>query len=284
MGSKKKQKKFMKDLADPQVRTLEDAFALKDQTPDPEELFCNQDPDGRVVDAVLDRIGSRFSGPHNIAALTYGERLVLEVNIMLGEVLNGGFHQYLWNSSGDSAEKIKSMLRDIGATLAAGMLERVSGFFPDGRIPEEREERWRLIDDFETRNPGVELFVEEDRAFYGSEENLSKLLVEYITNHREEFADPKDDIVRKLKRQQRIREHLGVEDDPAALEEAEQALRAIEAQLGAIQAEFQQEQLSVITRLLADGQKKEAIKAYRSAFECSLSEAKAAVEALEEAP
>jgi len=274
----------MKDLADPQVRTLEDAFALKDQTPDPEELFCNQDPDGRVVDAVLDRIGSRFSGPHNIAALTYGERLVLEVNIMLGEVLNGGFHQYLWNSSGDSAEKIKSMLRDIGATLAAGMLERVSGFFPDGRIPEEREERWRLIDDFETRNPGVELFVEEDRAFYGSEENLSKLLVEYITNHREEFADPKDDIVRKLKRQQRIREHLGVEDDPAALEEAEQALRAIEAQLGAIQAEFQQEQLSVITRLLADGQKKEAIKAYRSAFECSLSEAKAAVEALEEAP
>jgi ribosomal protein L7/L12 len=284
LGSKKKIKKFIKDLGDPQILTLDEAFALKDQTPDPEDWSSNQDPDGRVVDAVLDRIGCRFSGPHNIAALSYGERMVLEVIALMGEVLNGGFHQYLWNSSGDSAELVRSMLRDIGANRTTDMLDQISGFFPDGRIPEEREERWRLMEELETENPGVELFVEEDRAFYQGDENLYPLLVAYIDNHRDEFAEPTDDIVRRLKRQQRIREHLGIEDDPAALEEAEEALKAIETQFEAIQEELRQEQLAIIRDLLVKGQKKEAIKAYRSAFDCSLSDAKAAVEAMEKSP
>jgi len=284
LGSKKKIKKFIKDLGDPQILTLDEAFALKDQTPDPEDWSSNQDPDGRVVDAVLDRIGCRFSGPHNIAALSYGERMVLEVIALMGEVLNGGFHQYLWNSSGDSAEQVRSMLRDIGANHTTDMMDRISGFFPGGRIPEEREERWRLMEELETENPGVELFVGEDRAFYQGNENLYLLLVTYIDNHREEFAEPTDDIVRRLKRQQRIREHLGIEDDPAALEEAEEALKAIETQFEAIQEELRQEQLAIIRDLLVKGQKKEAIKAYRSAFDCSLSDAKAAVEAMEKSP
>ena len=281
LGSKKKRKKFIKDLENPQILTLDEAFALRDQTPDPEDWSSNQDPDGRVVDAVLDRIGWRFSGPHNIAALTYGERLVLEVTVMMGEVLNGGFHQYLWNSSGDSVEPVRSMLRDIGATRTADMLDRISGCFPEGRIPDKSEERWRLIEELETENP-EELFEEEDRAFYKGEENLYTLLLAYIQNHRDEFLEPEDGIVRKLKRQQRIREYLGVEDDPAALEEAEEALKAIKSQFDAIQEEFQQEQLSVIKELLAKGHKKEAIKAYRSAFDCSLSDAKAAVEAMKQ--
>ena len=278
LGKLTKRKKFIKDLGNPQILTLDEAFALRDQTHDPEDWSSNQDPDGRVVDAVLDRIGCRFSGPHNIAALSYGERLILEVTALMGEVLNGGFHQYLWNSSGDSAEQVKAMLGDIGAAHTFGMLDRVSEFFPDRSIPVEREERCRVIEELENENPEAELFVEEDRAFYKSEENLYKLLGEYIANHRDEFAEPADDIVRRLKRQQRIREHLGVEDDPAALEEAEEALRVMETLADEIQTELRQEQLSMIRELLAKGQKKEAIKAYRSAFDCSLSDAKAAVE------
>jgi ribosomal protein L7/L12 len=282
LGGKKKTKKFIKDLVNPQILTLEQAFALRDRTPDPEDWSSNQDPDGRVVDAVLDRIGCRFSGPHNFAALNYGERLVLEMNALMGEVLNGGFHQYLWNSSGDSAEQVRSMLREIGASRTAEMLDRIAGVFPAGRIPTEREERWRLIEELEAENPKVELFVEEDRAFYQGAENLYPLLAEYIDKRREEFTEPADDIVRKLKRQQRIREHLGIEDDPAALEEAEEALKAIQAQCDAIQEEFRQDQLSIIRDLLAKGQKKEAIKAYRSAFDCTLSEAKTAVETMKQ--
>lgn len=281
MGSKKKMKKFVKDLTNPQILTLDEAFALRDRSPDTDDVFSNQDPDGRVVDAVMDRIGTRFSGPHNIDALTYGERLVLEVTILMGEVLNGGFHQYLWNSSGDSADETRQMLRDIGATLTVEMLDRVSGFFRDGHIPADREERCRLIEEYENNNPQVDLFVEEDRAFYKSEENLYKLLLKYIADHKEEFVDPADDIVRKFKRQDRIREHLGVTEDPTVLEEAEQSLRVLEARFEAMGEEIRQEQLKVIKGLLADGRKKEAIREYRSVFECSLSEAKKAVEELE---
>ncbi len=105
--------------------------------------------------------------------------------------------------------------------------------------------------------------------------------MEYIADHKEEFADPADDIVRKFKRQDRIRDHLGVTDDPAVLEEAEQALQLLEQRFEAMAEEFRQEQLKAIKGLVADGRKKEAIREYRSVFECSLSEAKKAVEDLE---
>jgi hypothetical protein len=282
VAGKKKMKNFIKELENPRIHTLDEVFALELVEPDPEDLFCNNDPHGRVVEAVVDRIGTRFSGPHDIGVLTHGERCVLEITAMMGEVLNGGFHQYLWNSSGDSAELTKGMLRDIGATTTAGMLDRVSGFFPNGRIPEAREERCRLIEEFEEKNPEVELFSEEDMAFYRSEENLYKLLAEYVANRRDEFVEPADAIVRKYKRRDRIREHLGVEDDPSALEEAEKTLQAIEAQCDAILGEFRQEQLNLIKKLLVEGRKKDAVKTYRLAFDCSLPEAKAAVEAMNE--
>lgn len=267
-------------MADPRVLTLDEAFALRGQAPDPDDWSSNQDPDGRVVDAILDRIGCRFSGPHNIDLLTHGERLTLEVNAFVGEALNGGFHQYLWNSSGDSAEGLKEMLKEIGAARTGDLLRRVADCFPNGRIPEQREERWRIIEELETKNPGVELFLDEDRAFYKDEENLYALLAAHILNHREEFVAPPDDIVRELRRQQPIRERLGVRDDPGELIRAEIALKAFEAQAGALQAEFQQEQLALIKELLAAGRKKDAVRAYRSAFDCSLSAAKAAVDEL----
>jgi len=284
MGNKKSLKKFIADLINPGILTLDEALGLKSVRPERRDVFSNNDPDGSVTNAVLNRIGSRFSGPHNIETLTHGERLVLELNALMGEVLNGGFHQYLWNSSGDFAEKTRSMLREIGAPSTAALLDRVAGAFPDGRIPEEREDRCRLIEDLENGNPEVDLFADEDRVFYQSEENLNRLLVEYIVNHREEFVEPTDEIVRQYKTLQGIRERFGVTDDPTALEDAERALRVMETWAETGRAEFQQERLVIVKSLLDAGRTAEAVKTYRSTFNCSLSEAKTAVNGMKQSP
>ena len=73
-----------------------------------------------------------------------------------------------------------------------------------------------------------------------------------------------------------------VSDDPAALEEAEEALKEIESQFNAIQEEFRREHLGFIRDLLAKGDKKDAIEAYCLAFNCSLPDAKVAVEAMKQ--
>jgi ribosomal protein L7/L12 len=284
MVTKKQMDNMLKDLANPRILTLDESLVLREEPTDPGNVFCNQDPDGRTVDAVLDRIGTRFSGPHNIGALNLGERLVLEVNAMHDEVLNGGFHQYLWNSSGDGAEMTRKFLRAIGSKVTGDLLDRVSAFFPNGYIPEEREDRQALLEQFEEANPGVDLFVEEDRVFYQQTENLNTLLVRYIADHRDEFENPTEDIVKKYKKADAIREHLGVEDDPKLIEEAEQSLKILEERFEAMQAEFLDKQRQYIRDLVAQGRKKEAMKEYRSTFDCSLSEAKDAVEAMKESP
>jgi hypothetical protein len=282
MVTKKQMDSMLKDLANPGILTLDEALALRNRPIDPGNVLCNQDPDGRIVDAVLDRIGTRFSGPHNIGALSLGERLVLEVNTMHGEVLNGGFHQYLWNSSGDGAEMTRNFLRTIGSMVTSDLLDRISAFFPNGCIPEEREDRQALLEQFEEANPDVDLFVDEDRVFYQEKENLYTLLVRYIADHRDEFENPAADIVKKFKRADAIREHLGVEDDPKLIEEAEQSFKILEERFEAMQAEYLDKRRQYIRDLVAQGRKKEAVKEYRSAFDCTLSEAWDAVEAMEE--
>lgn len=284
MVTKKQMDNMLKDLANPRILTLDEALALRNKPIDPGNVFCNQDPEGRIVDAVLDRIGTRFSGPHNIGALSLGERLVLEVNTMHAEVLNGGFHQYLWNSSGDGAEMTRKFLRAISSKVTADLLDRVSAFFPNEHIPEEREDRQALLEQFEEANPGVDLFVEEDVVFYREEENLYTLLVRYIEDHHDKFDNPTDDIVRKFKKADAIRKHFGVEDDPKLIEEAEQSLKILEERFEAMQAEFLDKRRQHIRDLVAQGRKKEAMKEYRSTFDCSLSEAKDAVEAMKESP
>jgi hypothetical protein len=284
MGSKKKRKRFLQDLDNPQILSLHQAFALRDQPEDPDDFLSNPDSDGRVVDAVLNRISTRYSGSHDIGALSYGERMMVEVTALMGEVINGGFHQYLWNSSGDSAEFTRTMLRDLGAIHTADLLDRVSAFFPHGRVPEDRRTRCEAIEQFEDANPDVELFDEEDRMFYRSNENLYTLMVAYIRSHEHEFAEPSDEIVKKFKRRQPIREHFGVAEDPKTLEQAEEALQAFQAEFEAIEAEFRQAQLQFIKGLLSEGNRKEAIKTYRLAFDCSVSEAKKAIDGLEGSP
>jgi ribosomal protein L7/L12 len=284
MVTKKQMDSFLKDLANPRILTLDEAMALQERPANPKDQFSNQDPAGRTVDAVLNRIGTRFSGPHNIDALTCGERLVLEVTAMMGEVLNGGFHQYLWNSSGDGAEITRQFLKAVGSTITSSLMERVSAFFPNGCVPENREERQALLEKFEEANPEVDLFVEEDREFYREEENLYTLMVKYIVDHREEFENPSDDTVRKFKNSEAIREHLGVQEDPKLIEEAEQSFKILEERFKAMEAELLEKQRKHIRDLVAQGRKKEALKEYRATFECTLSEAKDAVEAMKEAP
>ncbi|MEW6349108.1 MAG: DUF4375 domain-containing protein [Thermodesulfobacteriota bacterium] len=282
MVTKKQMKSFLDDLTNPRILTLDEALALRKRRPNPKDDFANQDPDGRVVDAVLDRISTRFSGPDDIDALTYGECLVLEVTILMGEVLNGGFHQYLWNSSGDCAEGTRQFLKDIGATITSDLLERVSDFFPDGRIPEDRDERCALLEEFEEDHPDEDLFVEEDRVFYKEQENLYTLMVGYITAHREEFANPPDDVVRRFKRAAAIRKHFGMEDDPSLVEEAMQSLKVMEERFAAMEAELLKDERERIRSLVAEGRTKEAVRVYRSVFECSLAEAKAAVDSMKD--
>lgn len=58
-----------------------------------------------------------------------------------GEIMNGGFHQYITNNSGDLALLALQGLKEIGAIESLKILEEALAIFPPGCYSTDREQR-----------------------------------------------------------------------------------------------------------------------------------------------
>src|SRR5258708_6626108 len=110
MSNKKQRKKELDEIQNPHILTLDQALGISVGTSTGEEI--NRQNIAKALMAIHDRVCCRFTGPSNINRLTYGERMVWDLTYMEGELLNGGFHQYLTNSTGETGEDVKMYLRD----------------------------------------------------------------------------------------------------------------------------------------------------------------------------
>ena len=121
----------------------------------------------------------------NISVLTKPERVIYIVTTLDGEVNNGGFDQYFWNSSGNQANELVDAFIEIGAPQTAAICEKALSVF-GGHVPEDRDERNEVFDALDG-DLVDEILSECDDAFYDYEENLTDLCYEYILKHRDEF-------------------------------------------------------------------------------------------------
>ena len=102
------------------------------------------------------------------------------------EVNNGGFHQYFFNSGGDTANFASTALQQIGALKCAAIVERALRIVSTSPLPVDWEERQTLLDDL-----GDELLdrLEPlDAEFYAYPDDLTSLLFEFVRKHPEEFG------------------------------------------------------------------------------------------------
>jgi hypothetical protein len=175
--------------------TLSQALALRRITPKQPRKGKAPQADFVALCAVIDRITTRFQNPASFAKLTHGEQLVYGLGFeMDGEVINGGWHQFLANSSGDNAERDKAYLREVGAGEVLALLERVSAVFPNGVVPTERTRRNKDLIRAEE--------ADEDRfdaIFDPATNEYSRVcpefytrLMDYVEAHQEEFTRPDD--------------------------------------------------------------------------------------------
>ena len=122
----------------------------------------------------------------NMAALTPEEQVFYICSSLDGEVNNGGFSQYLYNSSGNHANRVAACLEAIGAMKTAGICRKAMASF-DRPLPENREEREEFLDEFLTDDVS-DILEECDQAFYDCEDNLEHLSYLYIHAHRDSFC------------------------------------------------------------------------------------------------
>ncbi len=176
---------------DERVPTLREALSLRSAAREPQ----SRDPDFTALNAIIDRIRARFHNPTTFRDLSHGEQVVYELGYTMdAEVQNGGWHQYLGNSSGNGAEEHKAYLREVGAAEVLALLERVSTIFPNAVVPHDWSQRNQLLRRAVEQDPSIVdgLLEQADRAYYRECASLYTHLMDYVETHVTDFENPPD--------------------------------------------------------------------------------------------
>jgi len=134
---------------------------------------------------VVDMFGSickKCDYGDSIDKLNEHERVIFITQILEGEVNNGGFSQFFYNSSGDFSNEIVDAFTKIGATKTVKICRKALSVFR-GEIPSDREKREELLDHLNCDA----VFDKCDNAFYEYEDDLESLNRAYIMQHRDFF-------------------------------------------------------------------------------------------------
>jgi len=98
------------------------------------------------------------------------------IDALEGEVNNGGFHQYFYNSAGDNTAETIQALEIIGALKMANVVRRAAEKFPGAMPPKNRFERQDVLLE---SDPKAIAFRDLDEEFYDYPDNLTELLKKY---------------------------------------------------------------------------------------------------------
>lgn len=109
------------------------------------------------------------------------KRIFISVWQLEAEVNNGGFHQYLWNSSGNLAADTPAALEAIGAIRAADIVKRANGLFEAGPPADERL-RLAALESIDEN-----AFESLDEEFLAYPDDLSALLYDFVVENEDAF-------------------------------------------------------------------------------------------------
>jgi Domain of unknown function (DUF4375) len=157
---------------------------------DPRTSAIPLDDPNLVVDVYMRLLDHLGSGGENedelLVSATPGQRAVYTLMVADGEVNNGGFAQFLTNSSGRLIKPAIGGAQLVGAERHATLLREAAYLFPGAEVPmddDERNELWNSLPE-----DALEAKLETlDPAWYELADELDDRLRTYITNHPGEF-------------------------------------------------------------------------------------------------
>ena len=95
--------------------------------------------------AINERLNARSSYGEHLDRLSAEEQVFYICNLLMEEVNNGGFDQFLYNSSGNYAHRVEECLRIIGANKTADICHTAFSAFGKP-IPQDRNKREKFLD------------------------------------------------------------------------------------------------------------------------------------------
>jgi len=134
------------------------------------------DPWRALWHSLVDRVYKTDAG---FSGLSADEKIYYAVSILDGEVHNGGFHQFFWNSSGGMYREAVSGLEILGAYHQLELLLRAKQIaFPEGEPPGNCGERRQSLNS-PASDMRTEALDEIDRAFWKESKTLHSRLTRF---------------------------------------------------------------------------------------------------------
>jgi hypothetical protein len=129
----------------------------------------------------------RSSNDPSLAQLSSEEQRYFAVNLLEGEVYNGGFDQFFSNSAGDYYHLAVTGLEEIGASSSLAIVkEAAETVFGSSGPPIDRTERWRVMEsrirrlsEVLTRSRQASRLERLDEQFWEDPDRLGERLTAY---------------------------------------------------------------------------------------------------------
>jgi hypothetical protein len=153
----------------------------------PRRVVGGLDP-GPLVVAVVSRPFVELSADDpRVRQLNSGQRAVYAMYLADFEVLNGGFWQLWENPSGAIAQDLVGAAKLLGSAEFADIFRDAQALWPDGRIPRDRAERERLLQQL-PEEPLAALDARYAETQYHRRTALALVLGGYIRRHAQQFT------------------------------------------------------------------------------------------------
>jgi len=149
-------------------------------------------PDTDVELTIVDYVGSKLDGQYErevevVSSLSPGVRATYLTWIVEGEVNNGGFNQYYFNTDGKFASEAVSAFEYFGATEHAALMREANSIRALEAAEMAKFKERGTLEAFSESYEHSELGPLDDR-FYELSENLSQLRIQRIRQMPEEFS------------------------------------------------------------------------------------------------
>jgi len=132
-----------------------------------EEKLYQQSAEAQYWRRLVARVHSSSEG---FAQLPPTEKIYYAVSCLIGEVYNGGLHQFFFNHSGSMYGAALAGLYELEAAQTAGLVIQAKELlFGNAPVPADTGERRRLLRIQDASPPGLD---ELDRAFWRDDEKI----------------------------------------------------------------------------------------------------------------
>ena len=138
--------------------------------------------DHRDLFSVSDFVFERYA-KLGYEKLAPSEKVFVCVWGLEGEVNNGGFDQYYFNSSGDHALVAEESMKAIGARHTAELIKQANALFGAAGPSPDRAVRQKQLDALPESS--IKKMNEIEEEFFKYQDNLEELLTAYVSRNAE---------------------------------------------------------------------------------------------------